>query len=366
MKKTFATVALLFGLPLSVLGISSVYALDAAPTLVILGCEAVGDLKPICEFQAPEDIELIPGTKTLIVSQFGGIAESGISRAGSLAAYNTETAVKSELFPLNVVAGVGNWGEKKCKFPGSEFSPHGIHLSKRDSGRMQLLVVNHGGRESVEFFEVLMEAGAPSLSWRGCVELPKPAYLNDVVALPELGFVVSHMFNKDSAGSRKAAMSGKGSGFVYQWYPRLGVQAVPNTYGAMPNGLQISKDGQYIFINMYTGGGIRKVELATGKVAGRAFMRRPDNSSWLPDGRLLVASHVGNTLKATECFGLLSGACGLAFKLIAVDPNTMQQEVVFEHEGAPMGAATVATVVDGVLYMGSYAGNRLLTAPWNN
>ena len=282
-------------------------------------CEGVGELKPICDFKSPEDIEVIPQTKTLLVSQFGGIGVSGGLGAGSLAAYNTETKVKTELFPLNAVAGVGNWGEKDCKFPGAEFSPHGIHLSKRDSGRLQLLVVNHGGRESVEFFEVLMEEGAPRLSWRG---------------------------------------------YVYQWYPRLGIQAVPGTYGALPNGLQVSKDGQYLFINMYTGGGIRKVELATGKVAGRAYMRRPDNSSWLPDGRLLVASHVGNPITSQECSDHTIRYCGLAFKLIAVDPKTMKQEVIFENEGAPMGSATVGVLLGTTLYMGSFIGDRILTAPW--
>ena len=329
-------------------------------------CEGVGELKPICDFKSPEDIEVIPQTKTLLVSQFGGIGVSGGLGAGSLAAYNTETKVKTELFPLNAVAGVGNWGEKDCKFPGAEFSPHGIHLSKRDSGRLQLLVVNHGGRESVEFFEVLMEEGAPRLSWRGCVEFPKTAFLNDVVALPDLGFVVSHMFTRGSVKAQQIALRGKGSGYVYQWYPRLGIQAVPGTYGALPNGLQVSKDGQYLFINMYTGGGIRKVELATGKVAGRAYMRRPDNSSWLPDGRLLVASHVGNPITSQECSDHTIRYCGLAFKLIAVDPKTMKQEVIFENEGAPMGSATVGVLLGTTLYMGSFIGDRILTAPWLN
>ena len=42
--------------------------------------------------------------------------------------------------------------------PPPAFSPHGIHLSERSDGRLQLLAVQHGGRESVEFFA---PAGAP-------------------------------------------------------------------------------------------------------------------------------------------------------------------------------------------------------------
>ena len=328
-------------------------------------CEAKAELTPVCQFNSPEDIEPVPDTKSLIVSQFGGFD----GKPGSLVAYNTETDEVRELFPLNAVAGVGNWGEKACKFPGAGFSPHGIHLSRRPSGRLQLLVVNHSGRESVEFFEVLTDQGNVNLSWRGCVEMPEPAFLNDVVALPELGFLVTHMFAKNNEAAMKRAMAGRGSGFVYQWYPRVGVLKMAGTYGAMPNGIQISKDGKYVYLNLYTGGGVRKIERSTGRALGRAFMPKPDNSAWLPDGRLLVASHTGKMDDANACLAAAgsgkAGACGLSFKLVAVDPQTMRQETILEQSGAPMGAGTIAVVQGETLYIGAFAGNRILKTTWN-
>jgi hypothetical protein len=41
----------------------------------------------------------------------------------------------------------------------------------------------------------------------------------------------------------------------------------------------------------------------------------------------------------------------------------MAAERLFAHEGAPMGAATVAQPVGDVLYMGSFSGDRILRAP---
>jgi hypothetical protein len=35
------------------------------------------------------------------------------------------------------------------------FSPHGIDIVQREDGKYQVLVVNHGGRESVELFDLM-------------------------------------------------------------------------------------------------------------------------------------------------------------------------------------------------------------------
>jgi len=37
---------------------------------------------------------------------------------------------------------------------------------------------------------------------------------------------------------------------------------------------------------------------------------------------------------------------------------------VFEHEGAPMGAATVAQPLGEFLYLGSFTGDRILKVPY--
>ena len=43
---------------------------------------------------------------------------------------------------------------------------------------MQLYVVNHGGRESIEMFELLRVGGTWELAWHGCVVSADP--YNDV------------------------------------------------------------------------------------------------------------------------------------------------------------------------------------------
>lgn len=64
--------------------------------------------------------------------------------------------------------------------------------------------------------------------------------------------------------------------------------------------------------------------------------------------------------EALECFGITEGACGLPFAIVAVDPRTLERRTVLEHGGAPMGAATVAQQVGEDLYLGSFAGDRIV------
>ena len=59
-------------------------------------------------------------------------------------------------------------------------------------------MVNHGKREAVEFFELLQHGGRCSLVWRGCALPPGDPFLNDVAALRDGGFFVTHMFNKST------------------------------------------------------------------------------------------------------------------------------------------------------------------------
>jgi hypothetical protein len=84
-----------------------------------------------------------------------------------------------------------------------------------------------------------------------------------------------------------------------------------------------------------------------------------DNSAWLDDGRLLLASHT-SPLTMRPCFGLTKGSCGSGYELVAVDTKSGVTEVIFgANKGGPFGPATVAVPYQGKLYAGSFSGDRL-------
>ncbi len=323
-------------------------------------CEAVNGRVPICGLQAPEDIEVSPDQRFLILSQFGGISGGN---PGSLALFDPVNETHSILYPpARPVSFKERWGSDNCPGePGATISPHGIHLSRRSDGRWQLLVVNHGGRESVEFFE--WQAEPYRLNWRGCVVLPEESFLNDVVATPDGGFLVTQMFPKDNIWAMLRSFGGAEKGHVWRWLPDKGVDIQPGSVGAFPNGIQISGDGSILFLNLYASHVVRKIDRQSGEHLGEIDIVQPDNSNWLPDGRLLVASHPKDTFIPELCGDVHSGACEARFLLTAIDPATMRGETVFEQKGAPMGAGTAAVEWGDHWYIGSYAGNRMLKVP---
>jgi len=55
------------------------------------------------------------------------------------------------------------------------------------------------------------------------------------------------------------------------------------------------------------------------------------------------------------------GACPIGFSIVAVDPETMtSQGAVYASDGPPMGAGTVGLQVGRELFVGSFAGDRIL------
>jgi sugar lactone lactonase YvrE len=260
--------------------------------------------------------------------------------------------------------GDASWGDPECPGPpGAAISPHGIDVAKRPDGRTSLLAVNHGGRESVELFEVLWSGAEARLEWRGCALAPEGALFNDAVHLPGSGFLVTRMLDRDDEmwGMLRASL-GRATGRVYEWQPRAGFRPVPGSAGPMPNGIEVSSDGAELYLNLYSAGEVRRVARDSGRVLAAGRVRQPDNSSWAADGRLLVASHKGGVAENMACMRLREGACGMAFEILALDPQTLDGEVIFANAGPPMGGATVAIEVNGDLLMGSFAGDRLIRA----
>jgi hypothetical protein len=327
----------------------------------ITSCDPVGAATPLCGFQNPEDLALLPDGRHVLVSEYGDAGE----RPGRLSLLDLESRAHTSLFAGGEPSGSGPWGAPDCAGPPSRaFSPHGIHLSKRADGALQLLVVQHGGRESVEMFEVVPDGESWQLAWRGCAVAPEGG-LNDVAALPEGGFLVTR-FGPSSRlaflfAALKATLFGGETGWVYAWSPRGGFSEAPGTRGAGPNGIEVSPDGAKIFLNLTLASEVRRIDRRSGATEARANVTQPDNLTWGSDGRLRVASLRGEMRQMLSCNGLERGSCPMPFAIVALDPNTMTTETVYQGgPGTPSGAGTVGLEVDGALLIGTFAGDRIV------
>jgi len=319
-------------------------------------CEPVDDLLPVCGFVGPEDIVAAPGGRYLVVSQMGD--------PGGLALLDTATRRMGGAG--RAIAAAPGWGDGACPAPAGALHLHGLDLLRRADGRWQLLAVNHAGRESVEFFELSpRDDGPPQLTWRGCVEAPPEGYFNDVAGLPGGGFVASHMAPRSAeVRSFFLALLGRNTGFAYRWDAAGGFHELPGTASRYPNGVILSPDGGTLYLNEYLGNRLLKIDLASGERLGEVAVEKPDNASWSADGRLLVASHHAGLLPLVRSGRQPREQVSLLpFSVVAIDPETLASEVIFRHEGPPMGAGTVAVEAAGGLWIGSYVGDRVLRAP---
>ena len=333
----------------------------------VVGCSTSNGIEPFCNLHRPEDMAALPGGRYVLISQMGDFVAG---TPGSIALFDQDTGNVESLYPVAVAKQPNNplRGSLGCSEPGARLSPHGIDLSPGDGDSHVLLVVNHGGRESVEFFRLSTRAtdkgGMPwQLSWLHCVEAPADSFLNDVVALPDGGFAVTNMMPKNAGMLRvtTSMLLGRSTGHVWQWQPKRGFTEIPGSRGTLPNGVALSADGRILYIN-YTGNNmVRKLERHSGRVLAEVPVKSPDNSTWSRDGKLLVASLQASMIDFLRPCGLEDiRPCGLPFKIVAVDPVSMSSEVIFAHSGAPMGMATVALDTDRGLLMGSFVGDRLI------
>lgn len=329
----------------------------------IVGCETVGDIKPVCNMQTPEDIAALPDAQHLLLANFGGMHNG----TGSISLFDTRTEEVRVLFPqknATIDTITTTWGDADCPPPALDvFSPHGTHLRRLDGGAWRYLVVNHGGRESIEMFEVTLAGANTSVAWRGCVLAAQDTFMNDVVGLANGDLVFSRMFHHGGDFEMFKSIVGIDTGDLWRWNKTTGLRILPGTDAAQPNGLELSPDGRYVFANMYMEGEVWKVDADTGEIVAVGNVANGDNSAWGSDGRLWVTTHTAGITDMLSCFEFQDKPCGAAFEIVAMDPHTMEAEVVFAHAGAPMGAATVAVPQNGRVYMGSFVGDRLISVP---
>ena len=319
-------------------------------------CEASGGHTPVCGFSAPEDIVVGPQGYLLI----GQMAPPGGLR------WLDPASLRSEALPLlPPVADGSPWGQADCARPPADTVIHGLDLSLRADGRWQLLAVNHGSREAIEFYELQGARADLTAVWRGCARAPQDVGFNDVAALPGGGFLATNMAPPDSTlWPALLGLVGFATGEVWHWSAEGGFTALAETRGRFPNGIVLAPGGDSFYVNMYLGNRVQHFSWPGLELLGEVSVKHPDNSSWASDGSLLVASQHANILDLAGSLGQPHDQPSfLPYSIVRIDPVAMEVSELFFHEGPPMGAGTVAVELGSDLWVGSYVGDRVVRVP---
>lgn len=246
------------------------------------------------------------------------------------------------------------------------FSSHGIALKQIDANKFEVYAVNHGGRESVEIFELIVKDDTPEIVWKGSVPTPDGMRGNSVAPLSD-GFLVTIPMTGGDLVTFSDFLAGKPTGAVYQWTAKEGYREIPGGKLAGDNGITVSPDERWAFVNGYSSRSVTRLNLAdeqTEQVTAQlSFL--PDNIRYSADGTLLVTGQDTNILTVV----LLTNGTGIGVSpsntaVAKLDPETMEvTEVLKLLRFRAFGGGTTALYVGNDLWVSSFRAQRIMILP---
>jgi hypothetical protein len=316
-------------------------------------CPTAGDVRFVCGLQAPEDLVALPGSQWVVASAYSGTGGVYLIRARdgmTTVAYPAAGArERLDAKTYNACPGPPDAATK------AKFQTHGLYLHAGADSVHRLYVVLHGGRESVEVFEVdARQQATPVLTWIGCAVAPEPIGLNSVRGLPDGGFVATDFLARGGdPASMKRMMSGEKNGALWEWHTATGWQKVPGSEAAGANGLEISGDGRWFYVAAWGSQSFFRLSRGQAQVSRDEIPLgfRVDNIRWAADGSILAAGQ--------------GGAPGAQASIVVkIDPKALTvREVLRRPNSDVFGAGTVAVEIGGDYWVGSFRGDRLAIFP---
>ena len=240
---------------------------------------------------------------------------------------------------------------------------HGLSIRPVAAGRYTVYATNHGGRESVEVFELDARGAAPAATWVGCVLAPGKMSFNSVAAFGDGTLVATVLITPDK--SFEDAFAQRITGVVMQWTPGTSAfTALPGTELSANNGIETSPDDREFYVASTTTKRIvafarnnpsKPLRVAQLKEFG------PDNVRWTSDNRLITAGMIDDE---PACGGAPKDEKGIrcprGYVVVTIDPKTMAVTEVARGPATPAFTGTaIAMVSGGELWLGSFNADRL-------
>ncbi|MDB5686986.1 MAG: hypothetical protein JWR77_1575 [Rhizorhabdus sp.] len=295
-----------------------------------------------------EDLAPLEGGRWVLASSMAG----GQRPSGSILAIDVRTGKASTLYPNADKAAAP--APPGCPGPvaADAFKPHGIALHKN-----RLYVVNHGGRESIEIFDV-DQTKEPKLRWVGCAVFPAGGFGNGV-ALTADGTLYATNMGLPMDGSKAVSPMG---GDVLSWSATQGWHTVPDSQMFGPNGLLVTPDGSKLYVAAWPAGELVELSLTEAGTTRRTLKLPflPDNVRWSKTGAILVAGHRTSPETVAECYMSTRAQCEIPSTIAEIDPASL---TISCQRDVDLGLATVAANVGEETWVGTARGDRISRLP---
>ena len=337
---------------LAVIGSLSLSAAQSA------SCPPAGGLTFVCGVQNGEDLVLIPNTRWLIAS--------GMAPGSGLHLVDTRAKTARNLY----AAAAPSVRADKTKYANcpSPLDPklavlHGLSLRPAQNGRYTVYATNHGGRQSIEVFEIDTSGAAPSATWVGCVLMPNSMEANSVAAFKDGTLVATVLILPGK--SFVDAFAGKTTGAVFMWTPgSAAFRMLPGTELSANNGIETSADDQEFYVVSTTS---KRVVAFSRNNPGKPLRYAqlaefgPDNVRLTSDNRLITAGMIDNEASCGGPPKTEAGIrCSRGYIAATIDPKTMAVKELARGPATPSFTGTaIAMRVGDELWLGSFNADRL-------
>jgi hypothetical protein len=320
-------------------------------------CTASGGLNFICNMQAPEDLVLVPGTRFLIAS--------GMAEGSGLHLIDTQARTARSLFAGGISTArpdATKFGNCPGPLDGKKAVLHGLSLRPAQTGRYTLYATNHGGRESVEVFEVDARGAAPTATWVGCVLTLNKLPVNSVAAFSDGTLVATVLVFPDK--TFQDVWAGRNTGVVLMWTPGSKEwRTLMGTELSGNNGIETSADDREFYV---VSTGLKRV-VAYSRANPSKPLRFAQLKEFAPDNvrlvgdRLITAGMIDNE---PACGGAPKKPediqCPRGWVADTIDPKTMAiTELARGPAAAPYTGTATAMPVGDTLWLSSFNADRV-------
>jgi hypothetical protein len=321
-------------------------------------CTPAGGLSFVCGIQNGEDLVLVPNTRWLIAS--------GMAPASGLHAVDTQAKTSRTIYGAGTVATrPDRTTYANCPGPldPKAMVLHGLALRPAAAGRFTVYATNHGGRESIEVFELATGGAAPTATWIGCVLMPNGTAANSVAAFTDKSLVATVLIMPGK--TFEDAFAQRNTGAVFAWKPGdRTFQMLPGTELSANNGIETSPDDREFYVASTTTKRIHAYARARPGVILRTAQLKeigPDNVRWTADGQLITAGMIDDE---PSCGGPPKTEAGIrcprGYVALTIDPKTMAVTEIARGPATPAFTGTaIAMRVGNEVWLGSFFADRL-------
>lgn len=324
-------------------------------------CSPASGFQYVCGQTRPEDLVRIPDTRWIIASGFSDGAGLKL----------VDTSIKTLTTPFSGAS--IEVQPDRVRFPDCADPPdlqllnmQGLNLRAAGKGRFTLYAINHGGRESVEIFDVDANPDLPAFTWQGCLLLPTDLAANSVTTYSDGTILVTVLVHPGNTYAD--FVEGRNTGGVYEWQPgSSGFELVPGTRLPGNNGIEAAADDSGFFVVAFGRRAILRYSRNNSssvpiESVAPGFM--PDNIHW-DQGRLITAGMVydepacGGKRKIID--GVADGMkCHRGSVVAELDPSTMTfRTIAYVSPDPDFNGASAAVLVGQELWIGSYQSDCL-------